>query len=115
MHSKGKIHAAGFIGGCWLLAIQGPARSLTRAEEVAEDEIGAKASAFIRNAGRGWCSGVVYGESFVLTAAHCVIDRNGKKVRAKELRVFYGKSTTGSEGSSRRVSKFVFHEHYARQ
>jgi Trypsin len=115
MLSKWKIVATGFIGGCLLLAIQNTARSLTNAEEVAEDDIGAKASAFIRNAGRGWCSGVAYGESFVLTAAHCVIDGNGKKVRAKELRVFYGKSTTGTEGSSRRVSKFVFHENYVRQ
>jgi len=95
--------------------MQNPARSLTNAEEVAEDDIGAKASAFIRNAGRGWCSGVVYGESFVLTAAHCVIDRNGKKVSAKDLRVFYGKSITGTGASSRRVAKFVFYEHYARQ
>ena len=115
MYSKWKIVATGFIGGCLLLAIQTTARSLTNAEEAAEDDIGAKASAFIRNAGRGWCSGVAYGESFVLTAAHCVVDRNGKKVSAKELRVFYGKRTTGTQGSSRRVSKFAFHEHYARQ
>jgi hypothetical protein len=115
MHSTWKIVAAGFMGGCLLLAIQGTARSLTNAEEVAEDDAGAKASVFIRNAGRGWCSGVAYGESFILTAAHCVVDRNGKKVSAKELRVFYGTSTTGSEGSSRRVSKFVFYEHYVRQ
>jgi hypothetical protein len=115
MHSKWKIVATGFLGGCLLLTIQNTARSLTNAEEVAEDDIGAKASAFIRNAGRGWCSGVAYGESFVLTAAHCVIDGNGKKVSAKELRVFYRKSTTGAEGSSRKVSKFAIHEHYARQ
>ena len=103
------------MGGCLLLAMQNTARSLTNAEEVAEEDIGAKASAFIRNAGRGWCSGVVYGESFVLTAAHCVIDRNGKKVSAKDLRVFYGKSIAGTGASSRRVAKFAFHEHYARQ
>ena len=115
MHSKWGIAVTGFIGGCLLLAIQSSARSLTNAEEVAEDDIGAKASVFIRNVGRGWCSGVAYGESFILTAAHCVVDRNGKKVSTKELRVFYGKSTTGKEESSRRVSKFVFHEHYARQ
>jgi hypothetical protein len=115
MHSTWKIVATGFFGGFLLLAIQNTARSLTNAEEVAEDDIGAKASAFIRNAGRGWCSGVAYGESFVLTAAHCVVDRNGKKVRAQELRIFYGKNTTGPEASSRKVSKFVFHEHYVRQ
>ncbi len=92
MHSKWKIVATAFIGGCLLPAIQSTARSLTNAEEVAENDIGAKASAFIRNAGSGWCSGVAYGESFILTAAHCVVDRNGKKVSAKELRVFYGRS-----------------------
>jgi hypothetical protein len=115
MHSTWKIVAAVFIGGCLLPAIQGPARSLTNAEDVAEDDIGAKASVFIRNAGRGWCSGVAYGESFILTAAHCVVDRNGKKVSAQELRIFYGKNTAGAEASSRRVSKFFFHEHYAKQ
>src|SRR5258708_39263837 len=105
MYSKWKIAATGFIGGCLLLAIQTTARSLTNAEEAAEDDIGAKASAFIRKAGRGWCSGVAYGESFVLTAAHCVIDRNGKKVSAKDLRVFYGKSTAGTGPSSPKGSK----------
>lgn len=115
MHSKWKTIAAGFIAGCLLLTIQDTARALTHAEEVGEDDIGAKASVFIRNAGRGWCSGVAYGESFILTAAHCVVDRNGKKVNAKELRIFYGKSTKGSEGTFRRVSKFVSHEHYVRQ
>jgi hypothetical protein len=115
MRSKWRIAAAGFIGGCLLLAIQNAARSLTNAEEVAEDDIGARASVFIRNAGKGWCSGVAYGDSFILTAAHCVIDRNGKKVRVQELKVFYGKNTAGNEGSSREVSKFAVHEHYAKQ
>jgi Trypsin len=115
MLSKWKVVSAWFIAGCLLLTIQNEARSLTSAEEVAENDTGAKASVFMRNAGKGWCSGVAYGESFILTAAHCVIDRNGKKVRAKDLRVFYGKNTAGAEGSFRRVSKFVFHEHYARQ
>ena len=115
MQSKWKIFATGFLGGCLLLAIQNTARSLTNAEEVAEDDIGARASVFIRNAGRGWCSGVAYGENFILTAAHCVVDRDGKKVSAKDLRVFYGKNTTGTERSYRRVSQFVFHEHYAKQ
>jgi hypothetical protein len=44
-----------------------------------------------------------------------VIDRDGKKVSAKDLRVFYGKNTTGTERTYRRVSQFVFPEHYAKQ
>jgi Trypsin len=115
MLSKWKIAAAGLIGGCLLLVIQNVARSLTNAEEVAEDDIGARASVFIRNAGKGWCSGVAYGDNFILTAAHCVIDRNGKKVRVQDLTVFYGKNTAENEGSSRKVSKYTVHEHYAKQ
>jgi hypothetical protein len=106
---------ASLVGAVLLLASQNAARSLIGADEVTDDDIGARASAFIRYGGRGQCSGVVYGDSFILTAAHCVVDRTGNKVAVKGLRVFYGQKTAATEESSRRVVKFAFHENYVKQ
>ena len=62
------------------------------------------------------CTGAVYGDSFILTAAHCLIDDNGlPHVEASRLKVTYARKPDQADAPMRTASQFIAHESFVRQ
>lgn len=103
-----------FVAGIalWLgtvIAASG-ALALTGGKDVASDDIGALASVSIHRNGSPSCGGVVFGDRYILTTAHCFTDGRGHlDTRPAQLRVFYW--STGQR-ETRLVEKLAAHENY---
>src|SRR5690242_11473443 len=82
---------------------------------VGEDDIGAKATVFLRAGDDVLCTGAVYGDGFILTVAHCLIDENGQpRVEVSRLAVVYASKPDQAGAPTRTASRFVAHESFVR-
>ncbi len=107
--------ATAFMAGCTLLIIHGSAQSLTGAEDVGPNDIGAKASVALYYKGKLFCGGVVFEDRYILTAAHCLTDGNGSiNIEPDEIGVFYW-SSEKAKRDIRKVLELAVNENYLKQ
>jgi hypothetical protein len=93
-----------------------PAWAIYGGAEVGDDDIGAKATVFVRAGDDVLCTGAVYGDNFILTAAHCLVDDNGQpSVEASGIRITYANRPDQTGALTRTVSRFIAHEGFVRQ
>jgi Trypsin len=108
--------AGAALAGCLITALAvGDAHAILGGVEVPADDPGGRASVIVTTAHTA-CSGVVYGDSFILTAAHCLLDRDFKPtITPQDLTITYGRSLKAPDAVTRAVSALVMHENYAKQ
>ena len=107
--------ATAFMAGCTLLIIHGSAQSLTGAEDVSPNDIGAKASVALYYKGKLFCGGVVFEDRYILTAAHCLTDGNGStNIQPGEIQIFYW-SSEKAKRDIRKVLELAVNENYLKQ
>ena len=105
--SPRRVFAA--LAGCLCLAVTS-AGAIENGIEPAADDPGAWATAIV-TAGKGSCSGLVYGDSFIVTAGHCLLKRDMQTpVAPQDLTVTYGRSLQQTEAPTRQAAAVVVHE-----
>jgi hypothetical protein len=83
--------------------------------EVAADDPGARASVIVTARG-GSCSGLVYGDRFIVTAAHCLIDKDFKPTMApQDVTITYAHSLHQPDAATRKAAALLVHENFPRQ
>ncbi len=109
------VSAAALLALALAAAAGNNARAIMGGEDAATSDIGARATVFIEAPGY-FCSGAIYGDSFVLTAAHCLVDFAGKPTaEAKDLKIIYGGNPLDPKAPIRRATRLVVHDHYIKQ
>src|SRR5690348_16766026 len=93
-----------------LFASAGGAWAISGGAPVAADDIPGKAAVIV--VAQGWyCSGLVYGDSFVITNAHCLLSKDLKSVAEPGgISVVYGRRLNAPDAQRRRAAAVVIHE-----
>jgi hypothetical protein len=108
--------AVASLTACLLFgAINEKAAAIVDGEDVGENDVGAR-STVILLAPKHSCSAVVYGDSYILTTAHCLLDGDLKApIDPHDLKIIYARSLNQPGAAVRPVSTFVMHENFVKQ
>lgn len=83
--------------------------------EVAADDTGGRASVLVNLPG-GTCSGLVYGDRFVITAGHCLAEKDlTAAIRPQDVTVTYGRSLKQPNVAVRHATGLLIHENFLGQ
>lgn len=83
--------------------------------EPAVDDPGARATVVVQ-VPHGACTGLVYGGSFVITAAHCLVNQDLKStVQPDQVTVTYGRSVKDPDAVVRKAEAVVIEENFLGQ
>jgi len=96
---------AGLFSGLPAVAMQG--------ESVRANDLAARSIVLILIGNKHTCTGIVFGKSKILTAAHCLFGYHDKKVSEKSLKVYYTRDLHADHHFRRSVSKIDIHPSYS--
>lgn len=104
------------LAGClWASLAATSASAIENGVEPAADDVGARASVIV-TAGKSSCSGLVYGDSFILTAGHCLLEKDLQTpVALQDITITYGRSLRQADAATRQVTAAVIHENFVSQ
>lgn len=105
------------LAGCLFIALTVTnAGAILGGVEVAADDPGGRATVIVTVGTHQSCSGLVYGDSFILTAAHCLLDKDFKPtLTPQDLTITYGRGLKQPGAPVRQVTAFAIHENYLNQ
>jgi len=79
------------------------------------DDPGARATVLVRSP-LGMCSGMVYGDHFIITAAHCLVSRDFKSTAdPRDVTVEYQRITEQEDKPAAQAAAIVIHENFLKQ
>ena len=109
-------HAAPLIAACLLTCLAATrAVAIRGGTEPAADDAGARATVMVK-VPQGACSGLVYGDSFVITAAHCLADHDLKSsVQPDQVTITYGRSLKDPDAVVRKAAAIAIQENFLKQ
>jgi hypothetical protein len=109
-------HAVPVIVACLLACLATThAVAIRGGTEPAADEPGARATVMV-TVPHGACSGLVYGDSFVITAAHCLADHDLKStVQPDQVTITYGRSLKDPDAVMRKAAAVAIEENFLKQ
>src|ERR1700761_6954800 len=88
------------------------ARAIIGGVEVAADDPGGR-SAVIVSVKHGACSGLVYGESYIVTNAHCLMNEDfTAPIAPQDVTITYGRGVKAPDAVGRRATALTIHENF---
>ena len=106
------MKSAGFAIGLIATLAATAARAIVGGVEVAADDPGGRATVIVSRKD-GSCTGLVYGESYVITSAHCLINKDFTgTIAPQDVTVTYGRGLKQPDAADRRVTGLVIHENF---
>src|ERR1700727_715886 len=106
------MKSAGFAIGLIATLAATAARAIVGGVEVAADDPGGRATVIVSRKG-GSCTGLVYGESYVITSAHCLMNKDFTgTIAPQDVTVTYGRGLKQPDAADRRGAPGVRTDHH---
>jgi hypothetical protein len=109
------MKSVGFAIGLFAILAATDARAILGGVEVAADDPGGRAAVIVTSRHNA-CTGLVYGESYVITNAHCLMNEDFSGTLApQDVTVTYGRGLKLPGAVVRRVTALAIHENFLKQ
>src|ERR1700693_5117642 len=106
------MKSAGFAFGLIAILAATDARAIVGGVEVAADAAVGRATVIVSRKD-GSCTGLVYGESYIITNAHCLMNKDfTAAIAPQDVAVTYGRALKQPDAAVRRVTGLVIHENF---
>jgi secreted trypsin-like serine protease len=106
------MKSAGFAFGLLAILAATDAGAILGGVEVAADDPGGRAAVIVSSR-HSSCTGLVYGESYIVTNAHCLMNEDFTgTVAPQDVTVTYGRGLRQPDAAARRVAALVIHENF---
>jgi hypothetical protein len=110
----GDMKSAGFAIGLIAMLVATDARAIVGGVEVAADDPGGQATVIVSRKD-GSCSGLVYGESYIITNAHCLMNKDfTATIAPRDVTVIYGRGLKQPDAVVRQVTALAIHQNFLR-
>jgi secreted trypsin-like serine protease len=106
------MKSAGFAIGLIAILAATDASAIVGGVEVAADDPGGRATVIVSRKD-GSCSGLVYGESYIITSAHCLMNKDfTAPIAPQDVTVTYGRGLKQPDAVTRHVTALTIHENF---